>query len=539
MAVIQISKIQVRRGLQENLPQLASGEFGWSVDEGKLWIGNGTLSEGAPEEGNTEILTSRSAVLRSLRYIFEGGESGYTSITGPSILSYVTRRLQDKLDDIVNFRDFITPEDETSGNYTAALQRAIDQIFPMGYNSDEVAGVRRVLKIPAGQWQISNITVPPFATLQGDGKFSTILYSNIAPALGVPVVEVRDSRGNIGNLSNASTSILPSHITFNDLMIKNTTSANLVLLQSANNIKFNDIAFIGANTAPVAFPNSEALTYGVGIGPTVAYVKNVHFNGCTFANTHFGIVGIFGVYDVSADQCKFENLTVAIYGEGTGAAQGDAPQMRVINSHFTDIAEAAIGSFGDTSISSGYNYFDRVGYGDGNQMDSGTPVHPVFSWQNPSNYSVGDIFSRTAAEEDIVPIYAISNTQPVGTYVSYSASGTLRTSTGYTLELPSPSPGNTITTTSSVMVLQDQSSTIDYRIERLITGNLESRIGSVKITHLNGNYFYDNEYTETANIVVWVDYTTSGNGIALTFTTGSTGANSSPAYASYSARTFY
>ena len=57
MAVVQISKIQLRRGLQENLPQLASAEMGWSVDERRLFIGNGTLAEGAPSTGVTEILT--------------------------------------------------------------------------------------------------------------------------------------------------------------------------------------------------------------------------------------------------------------------------------------------------------------------------------------------------------------------------------------------------------------------------------------------------------------------------------------------------
>lgn len=63
MAVIQISKIQVRRGLQENLPQLASGEMGWSIDERRLYIGNGTLVEGAPTVGVTEILTEYSNVI--------------------------------------------------------------------------------------------------------------------------------------------------------------------------------------------------------------------------------------------------------------------------------------------------------------------------------------------------------------------------------------------------------------------------------------------------------------------------------------------
>ena len=60
MAVIQISKIQLRRGLQENLPQLSSAEMGWSVDERRLFIGNGTLAEGAPSTGVTEVLTTQS-----------------------------------------------------------------------------------------------------------------------------------------------------------------------------------------------------------------------------------------------------------------------------------------------------------------------------------------------------------------------------------------------------------------------------------------------------------------------------------------------
>jgi hypothetical protein len=60
MAVIQISKIQVRRGLQENLPTLSSGEFGWSVDQRRLYIGNGTLVEGSPVTGVTEIVTTIS-----------------------------------------------------------------------------------------------------------------------------------------------------------------------------------------------------------------------------------------------------------------------------------------------------------------------------------------------------------------------------------------------------------------------------------------------------------------------------------------------
>lgn len=65
MAVIQVSSIQVRSGLQENLPALATGEFGWSVDTQRLFIGKGTLAEGAPMVGVTEILTEYSVGLIS------------------------------------------------------------------------------------------------------------------------------------------------------------------------------------------------------------------------------------------------------------------------------------------------------------------------------------------------------------------------------------------------------------------------------------------------------------------------------------------
>lgn len=62
MAIVQISQIKHRRGTQENLPQLASAELGWSIDTRQLYIGNGTLTEGAPEIGNTEILTEYSVI---------------------------------------------------------------------------------------------------------------------------------------------------------------------------------------------------------------------------------------------------------------------------------------------------------------------------------------------------------------------------------------------------------------------------------------------------------------------------------------------
>lgn len=62
MAITQISKIQVRSGNIDDLPQLDVGEIGWAVDARKLFIGNDTSNILGPEPDNTEILTSASGI---------------------------------------------------------------------------------------------------------------------------------------------------------------------------------------------------------------------------------------------------------------------------------------------------------------------------------------------------------------------------------------------------------------------------------------------------------------------------------------------
>lgn len=60
MSIVQISKIQVRSGNLEDLPQLSVGEFGWATDARRLFIGNDSNTIG-PIPDNTEIITSLSA----------------------------------------------------------------------------------------------------------------------------------------------------------------------------------------------------------------------------------------------------------------------------------------------------------------------------------------------------------------------------------------------------------------------------------------------------------------------------------------------
>jgi hypothetical protein len=68
MAVVQISRIQIRRGKAQSgtgIPQLASGEMAWAIDTQELFIGNGSVFEGAPGVGNTKILTTNDFSVNS------------------------------------------------------------------------------------------------------------------------------------------------------------------------------------------------------------------------------------------------------------------------------------------------------------------------------------------------------------------------------------------------------------------------------------------------------------------------------------------
>jgi len=84
VAIVQISRITQRKGLAADLPQpLAGAELGWATDDRRLFIGNGTLEDGAPIVGNTEVLTEFSDILSfATQYTYQGQSAGYSAQTG-------------------------------------------------------------------------------------------------------------------------------------------------------------------------------------------------------------------------------------------------------------------------------------------------------------------------------------------------------------------------------------------------------------------------------------------------------------------------
>jgi len=198
VAVVQISRIQVRRGRkgQTDIPQLASGEIGWAVDTQELFIGNGSVSEGAPYVGNTKILTSADNIFNlSDQYEYRAEDSIIQ--TGSTARTAIKRTLQDRLEFQVFVEDF-GAQHNTSVIQTAALQRAIDNLFLNTKTSPEN---RYVLNLAPGLYRIDNsLKLPPYATLRGAGKDKTI----IEQTANFPIFVTVNGSSTIGNYDETS-----------------------------------------------------------------------------------------------------------------------------------------------------------------------------------------------------------------------------------------------------------------------------------------------------------------------------------------------
>lgn len=251
MAVTQISRIQHRRGLEQDLPTLAGAELGWSVDTRKLYIGNGTLDEGAPTLGVTEILTQYSDLTALLgSYTFVGNVTGYTVQTGSSVLNPVVRSFQQKFDDFVNVRDFGATGDGSTDD-TTAINRAIQQVYIEAENLNDPR-TRRTIYIPGGTYLTSNvISIPPNARLVGDGVNSTTIklqYGNLS------VANTCDSAFQSGGTIGSGGASLPDSIDISGIKFYNSAAdvtRPILNIDSASNVRITNTAFVSNNFANV------------------------------------------------------------------------------------------------------------------------------------------------------------------------------------------------------------------------------------------------------------------------------------------------
>lgn len=412
MAIVQVSRITNRKGLAENLPQLAGAELGWAIDERRLFIGNGTLQEGAPTVGNTEILTEFSDILaEQSNYTYKGLAAGYQAVTGPNNTN-ITLSLQEWLDQFASVKDFGAVGDGVTDD-TEAINRALFQLYCREVNPQ----IRRALFFPAGVYRVSEtILIPSYARLYGEGANSSRILldtnsddSSLFPYVARYADSLQQTGLNIGNNgATPPTNIEISNMSFKTLM----PTADVFLVEDASFCSFNDVNFSGpfqisdfidnpevvaaANLSAIRFASTPALT-----------TNNITFRRCEFAQLTNGFTNTANIKGVLVTESNFNVLYRGIVFVNPGSLNPGAAGFRILGNSFDQIyQEGILAEANQQLVVSGYNVFYNVGNAATTPI---VPSTPVIDFVASNNVSVGDVFARTDAEAQIRSRIRIGN----------------------------------------------------------------------------------------------------------------------------------
>ena len=519
MPIVQISRIQHRRGKQTDLPQLAAGEIGWVVDEQRLFIGNGTVSDGAPAVGNTEIVTAGSSAFTSaLSHTYEGYLGGSTPVTTSQ-----QRTVAQKLDDYVSVKDFGAKGDDSTAD-APAIQNAIDEIYRDTDKDDTRA--RRVLFFPAGTYRIgAALKIPPYAALVGEGPDKTIIKNSGNNAVMVTM----DDEGNVGaNIGNSSATT-PTQIQISSMTLRNTVAYGGMSLDRVTHAYFNNVKFQGS----YASGGSDASTSkGITVTNSTAIYSttNVIFNQCQFTKFARLVDISFNATNIKFHNCDF---ATAYYGaligaemDGSTAGLTDGPRdMQFTSSSWSDIGQQAIlvapatgttDGAGPRHIVSHANYYAKTVANNFEGTGTFSEV-PIIQFDNDECSSVQDFFERTdlRRSDGSSNLNAAPEVQGIGVTSKLIKSQTL------------PDNTSSATTINEYPALNSKGITIKYKITR---GTLD-RTGEFIISASTTAVSSDDTFTESgADVGVTLsavldnkDSTAGNETVAFKFTTTSTG----------------
>ena len=398
MAIVSISRIQIRRGKKNagsGLPQLAGGEFGWAVDSQELYLGNGSVSEGAPNVGNTKVLTEHDNLFQlSNQYIYLNGS---TVQTGTTALNHTKRDLQSRLDDLVSARSFGITGDGT--DVTDALQRAIDQIFcnpaTVGNETSRVT-----LHLHAGVYVINGtLHLPPFTNIQGDGSDKTVIKQNGSFTTIVAVNGIRVPGDSSTHFAQTTTLNQPRHISIKGLTIEHTTSHAYFGMQLDNvtNSIFEDVKLKGPWTTGTAIQNGAEAGIKLTSLSSVVTSSNNNFNKFYIDGWSNGVISDNDIVNNTFTNSIFENLGYGVvWGRGTNlgnVAMATGPINNAItNSRFANIDKNGFWvkeGYGNVSANNSYALVGNDG-----GAENG-PVSGVIKFESKNNSSHTDHFTRT------------------------------------------------------------------------------------------------------------------------------------------------
>lgn len=348
MAVIQISRIQQRRGqkLATGIPQLSSAELAWAVDTQELFIGNGSVAEGAPYVGNTRILTEHSNIFEDAVYQF------MPTVMGNS----VPRKAQDKLDEYVSVLDFIEKDQDGNILWAATFEAAIHDLFVSTNHN-----YRKVLTIPNGTYSFErNWFLQSGVILRGESQDNVVLdmgsytinsgtASDIVSDIKLQNFTIQGTGPvfNFTGLINSSIENVTVNGTYSVNVSANWYTPSIVWSNLVSSIKTDYVDFINCKFDTV---NTAVL-----VTQTDVFETNIKFDNCSFTNSFRGIAvdGIVGqsnrwvindclfsdIYDSAIIFSHGKNTLIrnsAFYRCGNGTGTAETPLSIIIL--FGDVA---------------------------------------------------------------------------------------------------------------------------------------------------------------------------------------------------------
>jgi len=397
--IVQISRIQHRRGKNTDLPQLAAGELGWSIDEQKLYIGNGTVADGAPAVGNTEIMTAgTSAFTTALTHTYRGYLADSTPVlTGAT--GDVSRTLQKRLDDYVSVKDFGAAGDDSTAD-VVAIQRAIDELYS-DTDQDDVRA-RRTLFFPAGTYKINaSLTIPPYAHLVGEGPDKTIIKNSAS----APALVTEDDDGNVyGDIGNSGATT-PTQIQISNMTIRTTVAYGALSIDNATKVFVNNCKFQGTF---VLGGTDASTSKGVSVRSTTALpCANIIFDQCQFTGFARLVDMSYDVTNVRFTNCDFNT---AYYGAMLGEIMDGSTNGLTVGPRDIQFSGSSWSTIGQQAIyvkasstTTGTGTRNVISYGNwyasdvANNFEGSGSIRevPILQYDNDECSSVMDFFERT------------------------------------------------------------------------------------------------------------------------------------------------
>ena len=515
MAVLQISKIQVRRGqkTQTGIPTLSAGEFAWAVDAQELYIGNGSVSEGAPAVGNTRLLTELDAnniFKLASTYIYRDYE-GSPIQTGPGANDPVRRTLQDKLDDYVSLLDFGVSGDGIVDD-TKAFQTAVDQTF-LNTSEKNDPKSRKKLRVPAGTYLITGtIYVPSYATLEGDGIDRAIIKQSTSSTAIFQTIDFGSTPTNKITYPNIASGAnhQPRSIKISGMTLRYQYSTQqggspMIAVDCAKDIDISEVKMIGYAVGPRSDTQQGILLRGEGALTT----QGVSIEKCQFENINIAVQSDFDVEDISIVDTKFYNLYRGIEFNlaltGVSPKQYGPRKVTVKDSSFEDIYAEAVyigpnSANKSTQFISEGNRYNNVGNRISLDSDQDQYYSPL-SFYTPNNQSINDWFSRTDANDSGTPGTSLPEIE---------GHGRLSPNIANSMSLAVVSFNQPILTVSKLLDI-DQTINIDYVAQQPSINN--TRAGKLQV--LAGNYtatIYDSyQYAGASNLINNLEFFVSLN----------------------------